>query len=193
MKERSIIFTDAMARAALDGRKTQMRQLVNPQPVFVDGRCLLRFAYGQPGDRLWVREGWYCDGTKIEYRGDYPNPYPAKKVIKGYWQPSSRMRRHHSRITLEVVNARVERLQDITEADAIAEGVRRDIGRSVPLEMSGVVEPWFNYEDPDAWVSTPVASFASLWRSINGPGSWAANPRVWRVEFKRATDDQVIV
>ena len=174
MKERSIIFTDAMARAALDGRKTQMRQLVNPQPVFVDGRCLLRFAYGQPGDRLWVREGWYCDGTKIEYRGDYPNPYPAKKVIKGYWQPSSRMRRHHSRITLEVVSVRVERLQEITEADAIAEGVQRpgDIDHGWPTARS---------------------AFVSLWESNNGPGSWAANPWVWRIELNRLTDDHVIV
>ena len=183
MKERSIIFTDAMARAALDGRKTQMRQLVNPQPVFVDGRCLLRFAYGQPGDRLWVREGWYCDGTKIEYRGDYPNPYPAKKVIKGYWQLSSHMRRHHSRITLEVVSVRVERLQDITEADAIAEGVER------LTEDDG----WRCYLNERGGYTNAITSFRSLWESINGPGSWAANPWVWRVEFKRVTDDQVIV
>ncbi len=84
----------------------------------------------------------------------------------GYWTPSIHMPRWASRLTLEITSVRVERLQDISEADAIAEGVRGNA--SGPYGCEGLIE-----------------DYADLWESINGPGSWDANPWVWVVEFKR--------
>lgn len=88
------------------------------------------------------------------------------------WRPSIHMPRWASRITLEITGVRVERLRDISEADAIAEGIERK--DSV----------WKDYRTDGGW-SCPINSYWSLWDSINGPGSWDANPWVWVVEFKR--------
>jgi len=142
----------------------------------------VRCPYGKPGDRLWVREtfiagkavGGYApgvdpdldpDGRTIDviYRADAgPNELTA-----GPWTPSIYMPRWASRITLEVTDVRVERLQELTPADAIAEGVFQD--------GQYATEPGLPY---------PVATFAALWRNLNGVGSWAANPWVWVVTFR---------
>lgn len=122
--------------------------------------------YGKPGDRLWVRETWTpgTQGTVI-YRAAYSNGHEFKG-----WKPSIHMPRWASRITLEVVSVRVERLQDISEEDAWAEGIPKEFcepGKSCTCE------------------SNPVGKYADLWESINGPGSWDANPYVWVVEFRK--------
>lgn len=101
----------------------------------------------------------------------------------GPWKPSIHMRRRDSRITLEITEVHVERLQDISEADAIAEGIEKVGG---PTSCT----PWKNYGlEPGAPhamnCASPVASFESLWASINGPESWAANPWVWVVSLRR--------
>ena len=145
--------------------------------------------YGQPGDRLWVRETW-CDpgrsGWPILYRADFPQHWSAKNSSTGssvtlkaedyQWKPSIHMFRDFSRIPLEVTGVRVERLQDIGDADARAEGVEE-------------LRPglWRDYlsEERAAYWTDARASYESLWESINGPGSWDANPWVWVVEFKR--------
>lgn len=128
--------------------------------------------YGQPGDRLWVRETWRIVGDSdddtldmfdcddVQYRADDDQSYIDK------YRPSIYMPRRLSRITLEVTGVRVERLQDISEADALAEGVAAK-------------------HTPDADYTAREA-YAALWEQINGGGSWAANPWVWVVEFKRA-------
>ncbi len=95
------------------------------------------------------------------------------------------MPRWASRITLEVTGVRVERLQAISEADAVAEGVARARGRDVPAAMGGGVETWRDYLDADSWRTSAQSSYFSLWASINGHGSLAANPWVWVVEFRR--------
>lgn len=136
--------------------------------------------YGQPGDRLWVREAWrvgkgYDDAPgsaftspTVWYEAD--GNLPIDRI--GRYRHARFMPRWASRITLEVVAVRVERLQDISDADAIAEGLVRDKGgwRGAP-DL-----PWF---------ASPVAAYRSLWESINGDGSWDANPWVWVVEFSR--------
>lgn len=161
---------------------------------------LTRFCpYGKAGDRLWVRESFCCFGSsdsitptvprscQIRYRADngpavwIPMPAEAKEPkpsLKG--KPSIHMPRWISRITLEIVSVRVERLQDITEKAAIAEGV----------EVSSVWPSSFrDYQDDDGWFAHSVGSYHSLWESINGPGSWKANPWVWVVEFKRVESE----
>jgi hypothetical protein len=93
------------------------------------------------------------------------------------------MPRWASRLTLEVVSVRVERLQAITEEDARAEGVERAY-RDVPAAMGNCVS-WRDYSGRSPWLSSAWASYRSLWESLHGPGSWNANPWVWVVEFRR--------
>ena len=140
--------------------------------------------YGQPGDRLWVRETWqhansphgpYEPGCTCFYRADYwddPHGMDGEKSPEGKYRariPSIHMPRAASRINLEVVHVRVEKLQDISEADAIAEGAPGGHG-SIP----GYI-----------YAATPHEHYRHIWESINGAGSWDKNPWVWVVEFKR--------
>lgn len=198
MTERPILFSAPMVRALLDGRKQQTRRIVKTKhagrivgpagPCMAmeytgidnDGRdCFsaITCPYGQPGDRLWVRETWGYNPDhpgrigSICYRAD-----PGHQHDGISWKPSIHMRREASRITLEITAVRVERLQDISEADALAEGIARH------ADGSG-----FHTEDGRHYSADPSESFASLWESINGPGSWDANPLAWVVEFKRST------
>ncbi|HBO8375261.1 TPA: hypothetical protein L5B58_006782, partial [Pseudomonas aeruginosa] len=136
--------------------------------------------YGEPGDRLWVRETWGLQvrsygggaGEFIVYRATNPDAiyckssegreYPVK------WKPSIHMRRHSSRILLEITAVRVERLQDISNDQAIAEGIDTH-----PMGFYG------------NGCITAGGAFLELWESINGDGRWADNPWVWVIEFKR--------
>lgn len=199
MADRPILFSAPMVRAILAGTKTQTRRAMRDQPCelldFNRGRLSIRVRgavyqafspqfppvrcpYGRPGDRLWVREAW------APYMGKYGRPtyradpewqgVPAPRP-DGRWRPSIHMPRAASRITLEVVSVRVERLQDISEADSIAEGIER----------SGECN-WRDYLDhPHNDFTSARRSYRSLWDHINGPGAWDANPFVWVVEFKR--------
>lgn len=179
MKERPILFSGPMVRAILSGAKTQMRRIVKPQPD-VPG-CDIRDSPYHKGMRLWVREAWNFLGTDMMRHGrthstqDGVVKYLAdgeRRTINTKWRnvevwmarkpqsrPSIHMPRWASRITLEITGVRVERLQAISEADAAAEGCD---GKG-PLSYH----------------------YAQLWESINGPGSWEANPWVWVVEFRR--------
>lgn len=135
----------------------------------------IRCPYGQPGDRLWVREAWakttvFPDTMMTVYReGDNRTDYG------GPWKPGIHMFRRDSRLTLEVTGVRVERLQDISEADAQAEGVDYDPGEGGTYWVPGL----------GCGSDSAAGSYRRLWESINGPGSWDANPWLWAVEFKR--------
>lgn len=171
---------------------------------------LVKCPYGKPGDRLVVRETFYAWGrweTRFsakkgrdewhfvdmtlesgkEYRyaasmaGDN-GPRQRGGVTPQWWKrPAIFMPRRASRITLEITAVRVERLSQISEDDAVDEGITR---------VGDGFERW--HVDPDApigqpFTMNPVLSYRGLWESINGPGSWDANPWVWVVEFKRVT------
>ena len=210
MKERPILFSAPMVRAILSGSKSQTRRVVKPQPtegglewatacggdfaawqdplLLLDehsedgGPCQRKCPYGRIGEKLWVRETWMdLLGTGIErktgdhgryaYAADTPPGSYGDDQRKAYglkWRPSIHMPRAASRITLEVTGVRVERLQDISEADALEEGITYN-----DLPNNGLdprrARTWYH----------------RLWESINGPGSWEANPWVWVVEFKR--------
>lgn len=186
MKERPILFNAPMVRAILDGSKTQTRRVVKPKYVadqieIVEWRpqnglwfglngyrtvASMACPYGQPGDRLWVRETFHTvDGHRAFYRADYNHNPRGDKEHGIVWTPSIHMPRWASRITLEVTGVRVERLQDISENDAIAEGA-----------------PWAACGSPQ--VGSQKAGFAQLWEGINGAESWSANPWVWVIEFE---------
>jgi len=135
------------------------------------------------GLNLWVRETWAevgtCDPGLIVYKADYPECVPrgyenVPSIDKVKWKPSIHMFRRHSRITLEIVGVRVERLQDISEEDAKAEGVGQ-----VGIETGQVLESGAPVE-----IGSYACAYCDLWESINGSGSWDANPWVWVVEFR---------
>ena len=132
-----------------------------------------RSPYGVPGDRLWVRETHcprYFDDGKPGYRADWSSA-AADLCPEPKWKPSIFMRRHDSRITLEVTDVRVERLQTITEADAIAEGTERHVCGALKYSHPGCCGH--------------VRAFELGWDSINAKrGSWASNPWVWVVSFR---------
>lgn len=143
--------------------------------------------YGAPGDQLWVRETFIHEPADYCWEASVSIPSrPACTVYRADvqgdsagagWKPSIHMPRNLSRIRLEIADVRVERLQDISEADAIAEGLQR----------SGDGHAW-NVEDEMHRASDPRDSYFSLWEAINGAGSVAANPWVWVVAFKRLGD-----
>lgn len=188
MKERPILFTGPMVRAILDGRKTQTRRAIKGDalmlllsghtPELVAKEC--KNPYGHPGDRLWVRETWAdlnADfsnmGPQYVYRADGQD-YGAPVT----WRPSIHMPRTACRLLLNITDLRVQRLHDISEEDAIAEGVSSF--------MPGPLQTFYrNYLTCKFQCLTAVASFQSLWTKINGPESWAKNPWVWTIKFKR--------
>jgi hypothetical protein len=200
MKERPMLFSAPMVRAILDGRKTVTRRVVKPQPLWVadpsvpfkthdaNPKGIIYCPHGKPGDQLWVREAFsgprcmdasdgckavppskWGDGSRIWYWAD-GNP------TEGDWtrpRPSIHMPRWASRILLEIVAVRVERLQDISEADAVAEGCK-PIRPELMLDGL-IVRPG----------RSAVEEFRHLWEQINGGGSWEKNPWVWVIEFKK--------
>ncbi|WP_426113465.1 hypothetical protein [Pseudomonas sp. DSP3-2-2] len=149
--------------------------------------------YGQPGNRLWVRETWYCDHFEVmrgpylkpddldvaEARGDGTLVYAADGLTpyeadQPAWKPSIHMPRWACRILLEITSVRVERLQEITYEDAVAEGVYRDSSRV-----------WTGSDEGGPCHKYPEPAFRDLW--ISTGGDWNTNPWVWVVEFKRVT------
>ncbi|MGU1382796.1 hypothetical protein ACSEQ0_11255 [Pseudomonas aeruginosa] len=225
MKERPILLTGPMVRAILEGRKTVTRRVVKPQPDFLGSmvdpntpfktldaglHARITCPYGEPGDRLWVRETWHVGkphdktapadilapllaegrGITVLYTAGgwqsvgpagreepiYPDDQPLPDWA-GKGRPSIHMPRWACRILLEITAVRVERLQDISEEQALAEGVRGE-----PCDHARQA-----CADIGCWGDTAKGAFGFLWESLNGEGSWAANPWVWVVEFKRVT------
>jgi hypothetical protein len=203
MKERPILFSGEMVRAILEGRKTMTRRVVK-DPICTNkeiygedggltwyGNFGLRkpCKFGAVGDRLWVKET-FCQPTfeeKCFYRADMPIHIDRKEsglnedidfVDSDFkWKPSIFMPRWASRITLEIVSVRVERLQDITEKDAKEEGIKQ--------VTCGLDETCFEYARNENAYSTAKQAFEALWKKINGAESWVANPWVWVIEFKK--------
>jgi len=186
--ERPMLFSAPMIRALLAGTKSQTRRVVKDTGLYaidaaVHGpetaaRELLALAsrcpYGQPGHKLWVRETHMDLGACYLFRADPGAETERALVAPGQrWKPAIHMPRAASRITLEVVNVRVERLQAISEADAMDEGI---------------VETCGGYGLPAGehfHAADPRQSYFSLWETINGPGSVEANPWLWCVAFRR--------
>lgn len=201
MSDKPILFSSPMIKALLDGRKTQTRRILKPQPkandegwdwtwtprgdkgkLFWTDQCILdrrssviAFLPYQVGDRLWVREAWRPSYGADWYREDLgrvPSPrdfdpkttaieYLAdgERELGGKNRPGIHMPRWASRITLLVKDVRVERLQEISGDDAVAEGIT---------------------VNPGYW---SIRHFRELWTALHGPGSWEANPFVVVISF----------
>ncbi|HHH1854177.1 TPA: morphogenetic protein [Yersinia enterocolitica] len=189
MNEKPILFNSEMVNAILSGRKTQTRRIISEKTLHLfgvaasAGEChpielcdqrsqsyYLDFCpLGKPGDQLWVRETWArynIDQTShdMAYRATTPADWPKE----GLWRPSIHMPRWASRIDLLITGVRVERLNDISDVDAAAEGCAYGKGNG---EIDLAVRP--------------ENHFPTLWASIYGAESWQANPWVWVINFER--------
>lgn len=220
MKERGMIFNAEMVRAILDGRKTQTRRPLKWKqtrfteiaerddgsrwPWSEDAENVCDFwhpcPFGSVGDRLWVRETWAEAGAGAPdlklYRADYPehvpthyeNVPPADEIR---WTPSIHMPRWASRITLEITGVRVERLDKISEEDAVSEGMQGVICRSCKGDPDYSTTQYDQDtlaavdEIPCQSCSSNRSKFFSLWDSIYGEGNHCMGDWVWVIEFKR--------
>jgi hypothetical protein len=172
MKDYPILFSAPMVRAILEGRKAQTRRVIKPQPTEsnVDTVSISYCPYGEPGGRLWVRETWAGDDwTGYAYKATDPDALPfGEEVSFEKWKPSIHMPRGASRITLEIMNVRVEKLQSIDNHESWREGIP---------EFGNWIENDGEAKD----------EFARLWNKINearGYG-WNTNPWVWVIEFRK--------
>lgn len=195
VKERGMIFNDEMVRAILGGNKTQTRRIVEEKFYgrAVAAELLAKHCpYGQPGDRIWVREtyrvhGKATDVATLVYRASVRNSWTEQthrvpvevcnKPVSEKWTPSIHMPRWASRILLEITNVRVERLNDISECDARDEGVP-PAGSLLPDHPGTFLTPKGDF-------AMARVAFQRLWESIYGEESWNVNPWVWVIEFKR--------
>lgn len=178
MKETGMLFSAPMVRAILEGRKTQTRRVMKNQR-------LDKTPFGHPGDRIYARETWCQQADKFGrlipgcywYRATTPDVVHADSMEKSPWRPSIHMTKAEARIWLEVTGVRVQRLQDISYTDCIAEGVNR-ITHGMEGDYFSAVrnEPHINN-----WIFADYA-FRELWESTGG--DWDANPWVWVVDFK---------
>lgn len=209
--DRPILFSKPMVRAILreikapGTGKTQTRRVLKPQPPANARYSGIHYASDEPnswffnsprgpmkvreryegGERLWVRESLECaNGEAIGYPADgtwLPNtPWRWQRAKL----PSIHMPRWASRITLHVTDVRVERLQDISEEDAIAEGIEEVTNEVASRDKS--LRYWRRYRDGgwNGYVDNPIGSYASLWTEINGPGSYEANPWVAAISYR---------
>lgn len=198
LKERPILFSGEMVRAILEGHKTQTRRVIRKKkahggvlPYYKPTVDLTQFItidddcpYGQLGDLLWVREKFTLE-CPYGHTDECDNPdhviywatesQVVRESITTRWRASIHMPRWASRITLEVNDIRAERVQDITEVDAIAEGIGKNHPYAIPTEIAK--HPHMTYL---------TQQFAQLWNSINAKRGfgWEINPWVWVIGFK---------
>jgi len=198
MKERPIIMSTESVKAILDGRKTQTRRVIKPQPtIYTSGSnmsslnwqrkpsetiiqvgchslepivatMLSSCPYGQVGDRLWVRETWDDGVGLLLYKADC-----SPRELEGmHWESPIYMPKEYSRITLEITEVRVEKLWDITKEDAKAEGLETGVtSLDALVEATGSIR----------------ANFFALWDYLNAKRGygWETNPWVWILSFRR--------
>lgn len=196
MKETGLILKAPMVRAILEGRKTQTRRVLRNQRAYDLDKAPL----GKPGDRIYVREtfvqGYKADpetGAVRDYDeegNDIPMTTWYRATDGGItwgdddgwetnvpWKPAIHMPKALARIWLEITGVRVERLQEISNEDAIAEGVNR-ISHGREGDYYSAIR---NEQHPKNWIY-PDDAFRELWESTGG--DWDANPWVWVIDFK---------
>ena len=188
MKETGLILKAPLVRAILEGRKTQTRRVVKRLPLRINGDTnsmevdvaniengnfakKIRCPYGQPGDRIYVRETFsqHPEWGQLAFRADGEEFEDADGWLwEPKWKPAIHMPKALARIWLEVTGVRVERLQDISEADALAEGARFELA-SIDSVRIGATASF-------------LSGFRNIWESTGG--DWDANPWVWVIDFK---------
>lgn len=208
MSDKPIPFSAPMVRALLAGTKTQTRHVLGDEgladayvmwPVYTPGRKTVgrwhspdRAVPHAIGDRLWVKEAFRQAYAKTQLSDGFVFRADAAKALgmdeysdRHKWTSPLFMPRAFSRLTLTVTDVRVQRLHDISDDDAIAEGI---VWQNKPLKPEG-----YAHDYHAVWCAKPQAAYQGLWESINGDGSWQANPWVAAYTFTvaRGNIDQV--
>lgn len=191
MTDRPIIFSAPMVRALLEGRKTQTRRILEPQPNMLNGGRPMNNGMGAYStysgwkpfpfarcDRLWVRETWCgCDGNPMAvYKADDDGKQPFPR-----WKSPIYMPKWASRLTLIVTDVRVQRLQEISKPDAISEG--SFLGRCACGLMNARPKTTIEVMFWQTWCHIHGDEYISLWNTIHGPDAWDANPWVVALTF----------
>lgn len=205
-----ILFNTDMVQAILEDRKNQTRRtkgldIVNQDPEnfkfqsfsadfnYITFKNITTGLYqsikntiGKPGDILWVRETWQYSDDLSEpflYRQKYEDEHLPEYHNDMKWKPSIFMPKEACRIFLKIRSIRVERLQDITREDAIKEGLYKEWDDTAY---------WYKnyYNTLPSMFKNPIASFVTLWKTINGVNSWNNNPWVWVITFERIDKPQ---
>lgn len=200
-----ILFSTEMVQAILDGRKSQTRRIVKnkwalecleagfvPEYVTDLGNSFMH-DWPLPGEVLWVREAHAklitTEGVPF-YVHKQPDPIQWQFVEdRQRWTPSIFMPKNACRLFLKIKKIRVERLQDISESDAVAEGI-------IKKNFGALASMVTRKNEPDDWVykiygtendfdKSSVVSYYSLWDFINGEGEFLKNPWVWVIEFEK--------
>lgn len=216
-KELPILFSTPMVQAILDGQKSQTRRIIkdiHPDSVSMFKASyanhqigfgwiepnqfnipeenqlisLIKCPYGHPGELLWVRETFKPVPGGYAFHADKHINW-CKRIKKEKWKPSIHMPKEAARIWLEMEEIRVERLQDISEEDAIAEGISQVddspvLYNNYLFDVKTAMWPEYGSLTKTYGFTNPVDSFRSLFEKINGPASWLQNPWVWVVKFK---------
>jgi hypothetical protein len=214
MKTTPILFSTEMVRAILEGRKTQTRRVIknikhceyrkmeHTAPgkygaVFKDNNHFFKIncPYGKVGDVLWVRETWQtAEGVVPPIKDKYIYRAEASEIDgvtkrPARWESPIFMPKEACRIWLRITDIRVERVQDITEEDALSEGVEMEAKADLVFSEDPSGESDFvrykSYTNESQLFLSAKNSFRSLWQSISGKESWEANPYVWAITFER--------
>ena len=201
MTERPILFTPENAQKVFDGTKTQTRRIIKPQPLHISwfdhqnswcarvrddtgsaehpAYVMVPCPYGVVGDRLWIREAWRL----LDYQERKPGPaYRGEKIQRlavEKWKPSIHMPRWARRTVVEITEIRVEQLHAMSMDDVRAEGVK-----AVWPELDEPYSSGGKFVNEDELLRV---GWIRLWESINGKDSWALNPWVWCLTFRKVT------
>jgi hypothetical protein len=194
MVDHSILFSDANVLAIRAGRKTQTRRLAekikrDPADSRLTIRVHSRWMRVCPGDTLWVREGFAeVHQDRFEHRAGHEGAHGYGPRVDVPWRSGRQMPRRACRLTLTLTEVRVQRLHDITEDDAIAEGIAME---NVIFGANGdggrhneiTADRYFYGGGPDEGFEDGVSAFAALWNAIHSPRAWKRNPLVVAMTF----------
>lgn len=206
MKQTPLLFKPEMVKQIIAGTKTQTRRIIKDEAlkcleagfmeeyVALPENKLCPYGYGglieNSGDLIWIRETWAKDYGGLGahfFKADFSAA--AKELMpEPKWKSPLHLKKQDARLWLQIESIKAERLNDITDDDAIAEGIEQ-----IDFNHGGM--KWYRLyqntpKDDDATTS-PVKAFRSLWEHINGPGSWELNPWVWVIKFKQVSKPEL--
>ena len=219
MKKRSILFPlkDQAINAIMSGEQTSTRSILHKQPAYNFSSILLSYGGSNHmprprcfnvGEVIWVKEAWSVESGGVGddkdynfhvcYRADLDavgiegHDEECQKLYDtqvGHWRPSIFMPEWASRISLEVVNSKLGRLQDMTEDDALAEGIIEDDNYIIGCNCNGgshreETGVRYYYPSSEEVYEDPIEAFVNLWDARHGSGSWDSNPVVLTTNFK---------
>ena len=178
---KGIIFTEPMFRAAIEGRKTQTRRILNPQPKDIYDAAWNRKPRYNEREKVYIKEPYFFDEYKnqVAYKY-YPSILPSGCLNGYYYKNKLFMPAKYARYFIEITSVRCERVQNISDDDCRKEGIEEFKGAYLAPQGCHIIPDYGN-------ISSPKNAYAALFDKINGKGSWDSNPYVWVYTYKLKT------